>query len=108
MGNSRCAVDPCIGIARRTFSGVNWRFSDRARVRNASLNAVRGPVWAPSRTAKTGCLAQPDELPICLMIEKSGRYMAMTTTPTIAPITIIMSGSRIDVSALSFAATSSS
>ncbi len=50
------------------------------------------PVWAP----------------ICLITEKSGRYIAITTTPTIAPITIIMSGSRIEVSALSFAATSSS
>ncbi len=37
-----------------------------------------------------------------------GMYMAMTTRPTIAPTSIIITGSITDVSDLSWAATSSS
>ena len=84
--------------------------AEAASARSPSMPASRGPV---DGSATSRCGAGADRAPTTLywIVSYSlniGMYIAMTTKPTIRPTKTIMIGSRIEVSALTAASTSSS
>lgn len=76
--------------AARIATGTSPEFSDQAGL----------PAWPPSGPARHPCAVW--------IMSNMGMYMATTMPPMTTPMKTIMMGSRMDVSALTAASTSSS
>ena len=96
---------PCLSVHPWRLHGPR-----RAARGPASVSRVVGP---QSPCGVSGENPRPHRRPVCCYCTSSkilniGRYIAMTTTPTMPPTPIIMIGSMIEVSDFSIVATSSS